>query len=118
MHKYDSARMKKVVIVGARGYSGLELVRILLRHPNAEIVACVANEAEFALSDYLPESRAAQIPVVTLEKFDTVSAKADTIFLATPAEVSLKLAPRALANGADVIDLSGAFRLGAAEAKE
>jgi N-acetyl-gamma-glutamyl-phosphate reductase len=121
MHKYDSACIEKgtqkVAIVGARGYSGLELVRILLKHPNVKIEACFANEADFALSDYLPESAAAKVKILPMQDFDKIATQVSTIFLATPADVSLKLAPRALAVGANVVDLSGAFRLTAEEAQ-
>ena len=110
--------MKKVAIVGARGYSGLELVRILLKHPNAEIQACFATDAAFSVSDYLPEIGANGIPVLAMDKFEETVGKVDTVFLATPAEVSAKLAPQALRAGAHVVDLSGAFRLSAEAAQQ
>ena len=118
MHKYDSLmQAKKVAIVGARGYSGLELVRILLKHPSAEIQACFASDSSFVLSDFLPETAALVVPVLGMDRFDEVAGKVDTVFLATPAEVSMELAPRALKAGANVIDLSGAFRLSAEQAR-
>lgn len=99
--------------MGARGYSGLELARILLRHPEAELVACFAHDHSFRLSDYLPESSAAAVPVFPLQNLAGVLPNIDTVFLATPAEASLELAPlvlNAAVTNADVIDLSGAFR--------
>jgi len=103
---------KKVAVVGARGYSGLELVRLLLQHPEAELAACLANEASsFSLADYLPEHAAAKVPVLPLSRLEELLPSLDTVFLATPAEASLELAPRLLAGGVHVIDLSGAFRL-------
>src|SRR6185503_2768573 len=119
MHKYEShTQPKKVVIVGARGYSGLELVRILLKHPNAEISACFATDSEFSLCDYLPETQAAAVPVLPMSKFEETVGNVDTVFLATPAEVSANLAAKALKAGANVVDLSGAFRLSAEGAQE
>jgi N-acetyl-gamma-glutamyl-phosphate reductase len=87
-----------------------------MRHPGARIEACFATDASFRLQDYLPEAAAASIPVLPMAQFEQTAARVKTVFLATPAEVSAELAPRALEQGADVIDLSGAFRLGAAEA--
>lgn len=110
MHKYEGKI--QVGIVGARGYSGTELARILLRHPQVNLVACFAGEQGFALSDLLPESAAKTVKVLPLG--DATSVKLDAVFLATPAEVSMELAPKFLEAGVNVIDLSGAFRLEAA----
>jgi N-acetyl-gamma-glutamyl-phosphate reductase len=116
MHNYVTPNFKKipVAVVGARGYSGLELVRLLLNHPQAELIACYAHEKTFQLSDALsgsPTSKALpqvlpldQLPQLTKED-------AQVVFLATPAEASLDLVPQLLARKIDVIDLSGAFRL-------
>lgn len=104
---------KRVGIVGARGYSGLEIARILLKHPEAELVACFAHDVGFSLSDYLPEAAAASVPVLSLSKLEESLPQLDTVFLATPTEASLELAQRILNakdSQASVIDLSGAFR--------
>jgi N-acetyl-gamma-glutamyl-phosphate reductase len=101
---------RRVAVVGARGYSGLELCRILLRHPEVELAACFANEKPFSLAEYLPEAGAAEVPVLPLADFATSLSGIDTVFLATPAEASLELVPQALAH-CSVVDLSGAFRL-------
>ena len=90
---------KKVAVVGARGYSGLELVRLLLRHPEAQLVACYAHDQVFRLADYLSEPAAALIPVLPLAQFEADLPGLDTIFLATPAEASLKLAPGSVITG-------------------
>lgn len=95
-------------IVGARGYSGLELARILLQHPFAELNYCFAT-SEFRLSDYLNSEAASKVICLTDDKLQ--AHLTDVVFLATPAEVSLKLAPVIVAAGKKVIDLSGAFRL-------
>lgn len=114
MHMNDNK--KKVGIVGARGYSGLDLARILLRHPGAELTACFANEKSFALSDYLPEAAAEQVSVVPLTEIEQM--KLDCVFLATPAEASLELAPKLAQGNRNVIDLSGAYRLRADDYKK
>ena len=98
-------------IFGARGYSGLELSRLLLKHPAARLSACFATDSGFSLSDYLPEEAAKQVPTRSMSDAEAVASEVDTVFLATPAEVSLELAPKLFAKGARVVDLSGAFRL-------
>lgn len=103
---------KKIGIVGARGYSGLELARLLLKHPQAELSVCFASEAHaFQLSDYLPESAARSVKTLPMSQLETSLGELHTVFLATPAEASLELAPKVLRYGTNVIDLSGAFRL-------
>ena len=101
--------MARVGIVGFRGYSGSELVRLLARHPHVETV----------LLDHRSDAPAAPAPLGAKQLAkasatgESVKAgKIGLIFLATPAEVSMELAPVMLAAGARVIDLSGAFRLG------
>lgn len=117
-HKYDNSKnlttsstascKLRAAVVGARGYSGLELVRGLLQHPYASLTEAYASKA-FDL--------AAEIEIAGVENVkvagegEVLNTQADVIFLATPAEVSLELAPKILALGKKVIDLSGAFRL-------
>ena len=95
-------------IVGARGYSGLELAKLLFKHPGIKLTHAFATQ-DFSLSDDLFEAEAKQ--VVCLPEHQLMKHLTDVVFLATPAEVSLKLAPQILAQGKKVIDLSGAFRL-------
>jgi N-acetyl-gamma-glutamyl-phosphate reductase len=95
--------MIPVGIVGFSGYSGAELVHILTRHPHVEPVLLEHREAEpsvFPGPRRLPYSAHTGLPLV---------------FLATAPEVSLELAPELLDSGSQVIDLSGAFRLGTVE---
>jgi N-acetyl-gamma-glutamyl-phosphate reductase len=98
----------KVGIVGYRGYSGVELVRILARHPGVETCLLEHREETGLASPILhaepPECLPCDPQVVHAEGLAVV-------FLATPPEVSMKLAPPMLDAGARVVDLSGAFRL-------
>jgi N-acetyl-gamma-glutamyl-phosphate reductase len=95
-------------IVGFRGYSGAELVEILSRHPHVKQV--LLEHRVDAHDRPGPKGRTgpARIPC-TPEAVR--SEKLEVVFLATPAEVSMELAPQMLQAGAKVIDLSGAFRL-------
>jgi N-acetyl-gamma-glutamyl-phosphate reductase len=107
MNNYSST---PVGIVGFRGYSGQEMLRILARHPRAQPVL---------LEHFEKEERPRPIghpgpPRLPCTPESVKSAGLAAVFLATPADVSMELAPALLASGAKVIDLSGAFRLGTA----
>jgi N-acetyl-gamma-glutamyl-phosphate reductase len=91
--------------VGFRGYSGAELVRILDRHPQVEPV----------LMEHRSESGESARPTIACTPEAVKSEQLTVVFLATPAEVSMDLAPAMLDAGARVVDLSGAFRLGTVE---
>lgn len=95
-------------VVGARGYSGLETVRLLLQHPRAHLTHCFAT-SEFSLENYLTNPAAAQVRC--LPDSEIMNHLTDVVFLATPPKVSLYLAPKIIARGKKVIDLSGSFRL-------
>jgi N-acetyl-gamma-glutamyl-phosphate reductase len=97
---------RKVGIVGFRGYSGAELVRILDRHPHVTPVLLEHRVDAQAVSPLA--QRHAVIPCTA----EAVAAeRLAAVFLATPAGVSMELAPGFLEGGTKVIDLSGAFRL-------
>jgi N-acetyl-gamma-glutamyl-phosphate reductase len=98
----------KVGIVGYRGYSGAEVARILGRHPGVNAYRLEHREE----SGGAPAIRGAEPPECLPCDPQVVHAEGITlVFLATPAEVSLELAPAMLDAGVRVIDLSGAFRL-------
>ena len=98
----------RVGIVGFRGYSGAELVRILERHPGVEPV--LLEHRSDSESRSLP--RGAKRPTVAPATPEGVrQEKLALVFLATPADVSMALAPPMIAAGARIVDLSGAFRL-------
>ena len=98
-------------IVGASGYTGLELTRLAARHPRLRLVALHSDRwSDERAGDRVPlEGEAARIAYRPLGESER--ADAEIVFLATPAEVSADLAPKLLAKGARVVDLSGAFRL-------
>src|SRR4051794_20093132 len=104
MHKYS------VAIVGVRGYSGMELARILLKHPGVDLADCFSTDKSFPLSQLIQDEGASKIQVKPVSQWDG-KASFKTVFLATPAEASIELAPKFLKAGIQVIDLSGAFRL-------
>jgi len=105
-------------IIGATGYSGLELMRILLKHPGAKTPVLLAREEKggTSLNDVYPHvSGNGSYPLVPFS-WETIKARGiDVLFLATPHELSRALVPDAEAHGVRVIDLSGAWRLRKAE---
>jgi N-acetyl-gamma-glutamyl-phosphate reductase len=98
----------KAGIVGFSGYSGAELVRLLASHPQAEPVLLEhrQDQADRPLPINQPQPRRAPCTPESVR-----SEGLAVVFLATPPEVSMELAPAMLNAGVKVIDLSGAFRL-------
>ncbi len=123
MHKYatpgaTSGGPYQIGIVGARGYSGLELARLFLSHPMGRLKACFATDpASFSLGRELLIEGAEAVPTLPMGALESETLAQDfhTLFLATPAEVSMELAPKLITKGVNVVDLSGAFRLPASE---
>ncbi len=104
----------KVGIVGVSGYSGRELLRLLLDHPQAEVIYVSANTTAGPVADIWPDL-AGETDLVC-EPYDVhAAAQADLIFLATPHTVSMRLAPELLERDTRVIDMSGDFRLSSPE---
>lgn len=97
-----------VGIVGFRGYSGAELVRILQRHPHVHAVL-LEHRSD---SEERPVPRNGQQPQRLAYSIENIrDAKLQVVFLATPHEVAMELTPPLLEAGVKVIDLSAAFRL-------
>src|SRR2546429_1043735 len=109
---------RQVAVMGVTGYTGLELARILLRHPELPPPAFYVREPNGAkcLAELFPQFRAwGEAPLRPLSVDGIASSNAGTAFLATPHEVSAELAPDLLQAGLRVVDLSGAFRFRDAE---
>ncbi|RAJ98882.1 N-acetyl-gamma-glutamyl-phosphate reductase [Aliidiomarina maris] len=106
---------KTVWILGASGYSGAELCRLVSRHPHMQLARAFAFSAQNAMP--LPElfpHLSMQVDIQLQQWQDEVldeAAGVDIVFLALPHEASLELAPKFLAAGCCVVDLSAAFRL-------
>ena len=108
--------MPSIAIVGASGYGGTELLRLVARHPGIDVHAVAgsssAGSTVRSVAPNIPPSAGGE---VVLDAADVAAlAVADVVVLGTPDEVSLELVPELLAAGTRVVDLSGAFRLDAA----
>jgi len=104
----NNSKRHNVGVVGFRGYSGTELVRLLSRHPSIDLFLLehrFDSEQRLAPLGYRPPKTIAATP-------DAIRQEGlDLVFLATPPEVSIELTAPILAAGLKVVDLSGAFRL-------
>lgn len=106
----------KTAVLGATGYSGLELTQILLRHPRLEKPVLLRRSADNGSAADLAEifpvlSGNGGYPLHSLSWPTLKQQGVQLLFLATPHEVSRSLVPEAIAQGLRVIDLSGAWRL-------
>jgi N-acetyl-gamma-glutamyl-phosphate reductase len=101
----------RVGIVGGTGYTGVELLRLLARHPEAQLVAITSRtEAGLAVSELFPSLRGS----VELRFSDPQQAaldRCDIVFFATPNGVSMQQAEALLDVGVRVVDLAADFRI-------
>lgn len=105
MHGYSPLR---VGVAGATGYAGQELVRLLARHPGADLRLAMASSAADDGHPALARAWRGTLAPLDAERLAT---GADAVFLALPEDVAAGLAPALVAAGRRVFDLSGAFRL-------
>ena len=104
--------MLKVAIVGASGYTGVELIRLLHCHPEVA-VTCITSEqsAGKRISDIFPSLRGrCDLVLENLEPV-RVAGKADIIFTALPHKAAMEVVPTFLELGRKVVDLSADYRL-------
>ncbi len=109
----------RVVIVGASGYSGAELASRLMAHPKAQIVGLFGSGKNEKTGGESPRFSASfgrfrgvlDMPVRATDADAITGLKPDAVFLCTPHEASLEIAPQLRARGLIVLDLSAAYRL-------
>jgi N-acetyl-gamma-glutamyl-phosphate reductase len=111
----QSLKTRKIGIVGASGYSGEELVRLILAHPNAELAAVTSRQYSGQTVAQV-FSRFGNHPTARALKFsepqaDQLAKQAELIFLALPHGVAAEFAAPLLKHGLQVIDLSADFRV-------
>jgi N-acetyl-gamma-glutamyl-phosphate reductase len=100
-----------VAIVGATGYTGLEILKILLRHPRAELASLTAKvDGTIKIQDEFPVLQGTVDMDCSPVNTEEVCRKAEIIFLSLPHTVSMRFAPAFLRAGKKVIDLSADYR--------
>lgn len=101
----------KVAIIGASGYAGLELVRLLARHPGCDLAALTSLEYPGRTFDQVFPALAG---IVNLPFSDSgpeaIAAQAEVVFLAVPHQAAMSMVPGFLERGCKVVDLSADFR--------
>jgi N-acetyl-gamma-glutamyl-phosphate reductase len=103
--------MISVSVLGASGYSGVELLKILVRHPGVQIDKLFANSsAGKHLANIAPSFSKTLDKVLDVYSLDKIM-KSDLIFIALPSGEAMTLVPAMLSAGKRIIDLGGDFRL-------
>jgi N-acetyl-gamma-glutamyl-phosphate reductase len=112
------ANPQQIAVVGVTGYTGFELARLLLRHPEVRSPIFYVRETNGAkcLDELFPQLRGlGDAPLRPLSIEAIQQSGAGTAFLATPHEASAEIVPALVDAGIRVVDLSGAFRFRSAE---
>jgi len=103
--------MIKVGIVGGTGYTGVELLRLLARHPQVQVEAVTSRaEAGMPVASLFPSLRN-ELDIRFSEPDIAALSQMDLVFFATPNGVAMEMAPSLLQAGVRVIDLAADFRL-------
>lgn len=103
--------MVKVGIVGGTGYTGVELLRLLAAHEEAEVVAITSRaESGRRVDDLFPNLRG-HYDLAFSEPDVKELAACDVVFFATPHNVAMNMVPELLDAGARVVDLSADYRI-------
>jgi N-acetyl-gamma-glutamyl-phosphate reductase len=104
--------MVSVAIVGASGYTGAELLRLIAQHPDLDLVCATGDSQAGGAAAELYPSLAVAYPDLVFERFDPDRvAGLDLVFLGLPHEASMALAPALHGKVGCLVDLSAAFRL-------
>ena len=103
--------MISVAIVGGTGYTGAELLRLLLAHPNVAVTTVTSrSSAGTVLADYYPHLRG-RIDLAFSEPGVAQLKQSDIVFFATPNGTAMQMAPALIEAGVRVIDLAADFRI-------
>jgi len=104
--------MLRIGIIGASGYTGVELARILSTHPDCELTVATSRQyAGTPLSAVFPSLRKRVDLVCENPNPEALVEKADFFFTAVPHKTAMNIVPGLLAAGKKVVDLSADFRI-------
>ena len=102
----------KISVIGSTGYAGKELVRILMNHPNVEVVHLVSSSyAGKNIAEIFPEFLNKFDKKLINFNLDIVSQDSDLVFTALPHTVSMDMVPELLKKSVKVVDLSADYRI-------
>lgn len=101
----------KVGIVGGSGYTGIELLRLLLQHPQVEIVTITGRKDAGTPVEKMYPSLRGRTSLVFVDPKDAPLKECDFVFFATPHGVAMSMAKELTENGVKIIDLAADFRL-------
>ncbi len=101
----------KVGIIGVSGYTGLELVKLILNHPNFEISYLATSKGDTTLEQLHPSLTDVYNFEVDSVNIDKIAAKCSLVFLALPHKSAMSVAKELIAKDIKVIDLSADYRL-------
>ena len=104
--------MVRVAVMGASGYTGVELLRLLALHPNVEVTVVTSRQHDGEpISDAFPTLYGVVDLVCSNPPAAEVARQADVVFTALPHKSAMAVVPDLLAQGSRVVDLSADFRL-------
>ncbi|MCC6759355.1 MAG: N-acetyl-gamma-glutamyl-phosphate reductase [Candidatus Omnitrophica bacterium] len=98
-------------IVGISGYTGLAVLEILLKHPNARLTYISAHTTQGPVGEIWPQLAGRTDLMCEIFDVKKAAAQCDVVFLAVPHTSSIDITPKLLQAGKTVIDLSGDYRL-------
>ncbi|NQT29494.1 MAG: N-acetyl-gamma-glutamyl-phosphate reductase [Candidatus Saganbacteria bacterium] len=105
--------MIKVGVIGAGGYAGVNLISLLLSHPETKLVWVMSEEAHKGrkMSELFPHlTSICEMPCKTLDEIEKCAKEVDVVFLALPHGIALNYVPQILKSGAKVVDLGADYR--------
>jgi N-acetyl-gamma-glutamyl-phosphate reductase len=112
MSSLSATARQRVAVVGASGYTGAELLRLIDQHPSFDLGFATGDSQAGTLASTVYPSLTAAYPNLVFEEFDPARVDGfDAVFLGLPHEASMALAPQLVGKVGVVVDLSAAYRL-------
>lgn len=104
--------MHRIAVVGASGYTGVELLRLLSRHPEVQLVCVTSRQyAGQKVTDVFPSLQGSLELTFTDVDPSVLAQQADLVFTAVPHQTAMGMIPQLLEAGCRVVDLSADFRI-------
>ena len=115
----SSQNRQKIAIVGASGYTGVELLRILKLHPGVDVTVVTSRQYEGTrVEDLFPSLHGYETLRFSAPDVDMICNNADLVFTAVPHQTAMAVVPQFIEAGLKVVDLSADFRIRSREVYE